>query len=295
MTTASDLVNETKRYLLSSHREQLNALNGSHNAATTTLTFSHSMGSLTGGSVISVDLETMYVWSADEAAMTATVQRGFQGSTAATHASGAIVTVNPKFPDFSVFQALNAEINDISGDLFQVATKTFTYVAGQQGYDLANTSDPIAALDGSYDYPGISQDWPTLRWYEIRRNANTTSFPSGFAIIMKAPAYPGREVRIVYSAALSPLTSLSDDVLAVTGLDVGSHDIPPLGAAVRLQGVREGQRNFNDNQSDTRRAAEVPTGAQIQSIRALADFKEQRIRGDMKVLRQQYPYHSKVI
>lgn len=294
MTTTLDLIHETKRYLLASHREILNALNGAINSSTTTITFSHTMGSLVSGAVISVDLEIMYVWSADDAAKTAVVQRGFQGSTAASHATDALVTVNAKFPDFAVFHAINAELNDISGDLFQVVTKTFTYIPGKQGYDLGSTADPIAILDGSYDYPGISEDWPSLRWLEIRRNANLTSFPSGFAIIMKAAGFPGREVRVVYSAALSPLTSLTDDVRAVTGLDAGSHDIPALGAAIRLQGVREGQRNFNDNQSDTRRAAEVPTGAQIQSIRALVDFKAQRIRGDMKLLRQQYPYYIRI-
>lgn len=294
MTTTLDLINQTKRYLLSSHREQLNALNGAIDNVTTTVTFKHTMGSLSGGSVISVGLETMYVWTADEAAMTAVVQRGFQGSTAATHPDDALVTVNPKFPEFSVFEALNAEINDVSGDLWQVVTKSFTYVAGKQGYDLGNTADPIAALDGSYDFPGITQSWPSLRWYEIRRNANTTSFPSGFAIILKAAGFPGRQVRVVYSAALSPLTALTDNVLTVSGLDAGSHDILALGAAIRLQGVREGQRNFNDNQPDTRRAAEVPTGAQIQSISALVNFRRQRLQGDMKVLRQQYPYHIKI-
>lgn len=293
MTTTLDLINDTKRYLLSSHREQLNTLSGSINSSVTSVVFSFTLGALTAGSVISVDLEIMYVWSTDEATKTAVVLRGHEGSAPASHSSGAVITVNPKFPDYSVFKALNSDITDISGDLFQIVTRTFTYVAGKDGYDLASTAsaDPLFKLDGKYDYPGIRRDWPSLREYDIRRNSNTTDFPSGFAITLKLPAFPGREVRITYGAAFGQLAALTDDVLTATGLPATAHDIPPLGAAIRLQGVREGQRNFNDSQPDTRRAAEVPAGSQIASIRAMVDFRKQRIMGEMKSLRQQYPYY----
>jgi hypothetical protein len=290
------MIEETKRYLLSSHREQLNALSGSINDTVTTVTFNFPMGSIAGGSVIAVDLEVMYVWSSDPAGKTAVVQRGLQGSKAASHSDGALVTINPKFPDFSIFQALNADLSDISGDLFQIKVSTFTYIAGKEGYDLGVPVgiDPIATLNGRYDYPGIRRNWPVLRGFYIRRDANLTDFPSGYAVVMTEQAFPGRQIRITYAAQLGSLVSANDDVLAVTGLDPGSHDIPPIGAAIRLQGVREGQRNFNDSQPDTRRAAEVPAGAQIQSIHALVDFHRGRVQSSQKMLLKQYPYHQRI-
>jgi hypothetical protein len=292
MTTTLDMINETKRYLLSTHREQYNSLNGAINSSTTSVTFNQNLGSLGGGAIISVDLELMYVWEADASSKIATVQRGFQGSTAATHSDDAMVTINPKFPDFSVFQAINHELADISGDIFQVKTETFTFIAGKEGYDLSGAVgyDVIAFLNAFYDYPGIRRNWPRLNGVYIRRDANTTDFPSGYAIIMIETAFPGREVRVSYSANLSPLATLTDDVEAVSGLRSDAHDIPALGAAIRLQGVREAQRNFNDAQPDTRRATEVPTGAQIASIRGLQDFRARRLMSTQKMLIKQYPY-----
>lgn len=296
MTTGQQLIEETKRYLLATHREQLNSLNGAINNSVTTISLNHTLGGLGAACTISVDLEVMWVWSVDSPAKTALVQRGYQGSVAVAHDDDALVTVNPKFPDFSIFQALNADIADISGDLFQVKTSTFTYVPGKEGYDLGSPVgvDVIGSIGARYDYPGIRRSWPLLNGFHIRRDSNLTDFPSGYAVVLYEGAFPGREVRVTYSAQLAPLTAATDDVLVVTGLDTSSHDIPPLGAAIRLQGVREGQRNFNDSQPDTRRAAEVPPGAQIQSIRGLQDFHRRRVLSSQKMLRQQYPYHTKI-
>lgn len=294
MTTAQDMINETKRYLLSSHREQFNRLSVSVNSSTDTIVMDFALGAIGGGAVISMDLELMYVWSIDDSTKTATVQRGFEGSTAAAHTSGVMVTINPRFSDYAVMQALNADINDISGEIFQVLTQTFTYIAGKQGYNLSTAVgyDVLSALGAVYDPPGISRDWPRINGFRIRRDSNTTDFPSGYSIILDEGGFPGREVRITYSAELGLLSAVTDDVLAVTGLTAGLHDIPPLGAATRLQGAREGQRNFNESQPDTRRAAEVPTGAQLQSIRGLQDFHDRRVRSTQRSLRQKYPYRQ---
>jgi hypothetical protein len=297
-TTTQNLIDETKRYLLSGHREQMNSLNGAVNSSTTSINFDFNMGSLGAQSIISVDLELMYVWSADLPGRTAIVQRGYLGSTAASHADGALVTVNPRFPDFSIFKAINAELADLSGiGMFQPVVSTFTFVAGKEGYDLGvpATSDVIDGLDARYDYPGIRRDWPRLVLWEITTDSNLTDFPSGFAVILTDLAFPGRDVRITYSAPFNPLSAITDDVLAVSGLPTTAHDIPPLGAAIRLQGSREAQRNFNESQSDTRRAAEVPVGAQITATRVWSDLRMARIKNEVKRLNKTYPHKRKVL
>lgn len=294
MTTTQDMIEETKRYLLSTHREQYNSLSANINSSDTSLVVTQTLGAIGGGTVISIGLENMLVWTVDDSTKTVTVRRGFQGSTAVAHTTNDLIVINPKFSDFAVMQALNADLDDISGEIFQVKTETFTYIAGQQGYDLSGAVgyDVLGALGAVYDPPGIQRDWPRINSFRIRRDSNTTDFPSGYAIILTEGAFPGREVRVTYAAELGRLSAVTDDVLAVTGLATGLHDIPPLGAATRLQGVREGQRNFNDSQPDTRRQTEVPTGAQIQSIRALQDFHDRRVRGVQRNLRQKYPYRQ---
>jgi hypothetical protein len=235
----------------------------------------------------------MYVWSISGS--TVTVERGFLGSTAATHAAGTLVTVNPKFPEFSVLKAINADLYDLSGQgLYRVVPKELTYIAGQMGYDL-DVDDMMMGLDVTYDYPGVTEAWPRINNWVITRNVETDSFASGFQLVVHEDAYPGRELRVLVAVPYSPLSALTDDVEAVAGLQPSAHDLPPLGAALKLQGLREGQRNFNDSQPDTRRSDEVRAGDQITSVRAIVDIRNTRIRSEKARLARYYPMRRQVV
>lgn len=288
MTTTADLINETKRYLLSTYSEPLNKLNGAHDAATTTLTFVYDIGSIRAGSYLSIDLEIVYVWSVSGTA--ATVERGVQGSTAASHNDGTVVTINPKFPDFSILQAINTDLRDLSGrGLFKVGEVEFTFIAGTYGYDMQGVTSLISGIDARYDPPGREKDWPQLRQWKIRRNSDTADFPSGFAFVLSEEAHPGRAVRVTYSAPYSELSTLTDDVLTVSGLQAEGHDIVSLGAAFRLNTVREVQRNFNEAQPNPRRSEEVRGGDILNASRGLMQLREQRINSLRTLLNKQYP------
>ena len=128
-----------------------------------------------------------------------------------------------------------------------------------------------------------------MRQWKIRRNSSATDFPSGFALVLAEEAHPGRAVRVTYSAPYSALSGVNDDVLAVSGLQIEGHDIPALGAAFRLEAVREVQRNFNEAQPSPRRADEVRTGAQLEASRGLLQLREQRITSLRTLLNKQYP------
>ena len=73
-----------------------------------------------------------------------------------------------------------------------------------------------------------------------------------------------------------------------------AYDIPSLGAALKLQSMREPQRNFNTAQGDSRRAEEVPPGAQLRSVPALQIPYERRIKEEARRLKRMYPHYRKV-
>lgn len=299
MTTLANLIQESKRYLLPTTQEAINTLSGSHNASTTTITFSQDITNhLSSGSYIAVDLEVMYVWSVTTSSKTATVQRGMQGSIAATHADAALVTFNPRFPDFSIAQAINADLDDLSSPtngLYQVpATITLTYQPQINGYNLTGISDFLNILSVRYDIPGPWKTWPELRHYKIIRNMATADFASGTAIVMEDQAYPGRSVRVTYSAPFTHFTALTDDITTVAGLPASCADIPPLGAAARLAAVRETQRNQFESQSDPRRATEVPPNAQLAGATALQRLRMSRIKAEAARLNNNYPTRRRV-
>lgn len=294
MTTAATLIAETHRYLLPTARESLNVLSGSHSSSLTTFTFGQDVAAVTAGSTISVDLELIFVWSVNTPAKTAVVQRGMQGSTAATHADGALVTVNPRFSDFAILQALNADLDDLSAPsngLYQIpAVIEFTYQPQIVGYDLtAINTNWISILTVRYDTPGPWKEWPELRHWQVKRNQDTADFASGSAIMLYDPAYPGRDVRVTYSAPFAHFVNTTDDATTVAGLSATMVDIPPLGAAARLAGVRETQRNQFEAQGDPRRATEVPPNSQLAGATQLMRLRQSRINAEAARLNTNYP------
>lgn len=294
-TTSTDLVNETLSYLYAGSRDPYNKLSGSLSAGATSLSLTYDVGAAREGSVLAVDLELMYVWEVtNETSRTLTVQRGYLGSTAATHSDGAMVTVNPKFPAFNVLNAINADLDDLSANgLFQVATVSVTYSSQFQGYDLTSVSDLLEILQVKYDEAGPARLWPEIKSYKLRRSSDTTDFASGNALVVYEPGQDGSAVRITYAKPFTHFTGLAE-AITTTGLPTTAYDIPPMGAAYRLQAVREGQRNFNEAQPSVRRADEIGAGAQLQATRGLAQIRRDRIRVEASRLRKYWPNRRRV-
>jgi hypothetical protein len=140
MTTAADWIEETKQHLLSGDRENLNRLGVAiSSTSATTFTYEFSQGGIVEGAVVEVDLEQMYVWSVNTGTKVATVQRGYNGTTAATHLIGALVRVNPRFTNFGILRALNQELVDLSSPavgMYRVTAEEVSVSPGTVGYNL---------------------------------------------------------------------------------------------------------------------------------------------------------------
>lgn len=297
-STTADLIAETRQLLYGSRRDLRNKLNGAHNDTTTTFTFSYDLSSIRAGAKVSVGLEDAYVWEVNASAKTATVDRGEFGSTAASHADATVALVNPIFSDNEILRAINAELHALSSPangLFQMKAVDITYSAAVQGYDLAGVdSDFIDIHSLSYKTPGPEKDWPRIDSFRVERSMSTSEFASGNALVVFEGADPGQAIRVRYKAAFDTLSTLSDSVATVTGAPASMHDLIAISAALHLLPGREVSRNFDEHQGDTRRAGEVPPGANTNSMRGLAVLRSQRIQEEAARLAKQYPTHLRV-
>jgi hypothetical protein len=292
VTTFAGLISETKRHLSSYAREPMNKLATAVTADAETLTFTYDSTQIQQGAFVQVGLELMYVWQVEPSSKTATVARAQQGSAAAPHAAGAIVTVNPRFPDFAVAKAINDDLVDLSAlGLYGVRTVELTATTNSSGYDLPN-SNILEVLAISMRHAGTPRTWTPVTNFDLQRNADTDDFASGFALHLGEGTRAGQPIRVVYKASFDPLVNLSDDVEAVAGLPATMHDLPPMGAAVRLVAPREIRRNFTDSQGDSRRAEEVPPGAVAASMRTVAALRTTRIESEKARLAQAHPERS---
>jgi hypothetical protein len=217
---------------------------------------------------------------------------GFRGTTAASHSSGDLVTVNPKFPAQLVLNAINDELADLSSPqngLFQMKTFEFTYNIAQDGYNLTGVTDDILAVyQVTYTDDGSEDTEPVLPAWSLRRDRNTDSFASGYALILHDDANSGQKVRVQYKTGFTALAATST-ALSTVGLHASAYDLPSLGAALRLMSTRPVRREFIDEQGSSRRADEVPAGAISASMRDLRALRDTRINAEAARLHQQYP------
>jgi len=299
-TLASDLIESTRRHLFTGQPEKLNKLASSIGAGDTTFALTYDVAGVQAGTVISIDLEEIFVFMVNTSTKTISdCQRGYNGSTAATHASGAVVTSQPKFSQFRILQALNDDLNDLSSPsngMFQIKSLTLTFNPVQFGYDMTGVTDIISLAELRYRLPGPTKTWPRINRYALTRNMPTTGtfgdFPSGFGLVIYETGYPGYPIQVRYRAPFTAMTSLSTDVVAGSGLPSTAVDIPPLGAAIRLVLGREVHRNFDEAQVEPRRAEEVPPQAAANSVRGLMALRQQRIQAEAARLTRAFSYES---
>jgi hypothetical protein len=95
VTTAGQLIDRVANDLLAGTVEERNRVATGIDASTTTVTFEFALSGLREGSVFEIGSEQFYVWTVNSSAKSAVVQRGFNGTTAASHSAADIVTVNP--------------------------------------------------------------------------------------------------------------------------------------------------------------------------------------------------------
>ena len=297
MTVLDQLVKEVESRALSGFRQEMTLLGADMDPVSTTLTLQSGIPapSIEQSAFVQVDYELMGV-VARTAAGTATVRRGILNSTAVAHSAGTPAIVNPRFPAVDIVQAINEDIDDLSGPtngLYQMKVVTVVYNPAVTGYDMPGlTSDDVIEVRElrAWDF-GSQQAWPlipTSDW-KLERNAAYNSFPSGLSIKVYNNAFPGRPIRIQYkSPYTTPLCLPSEDVAETTGLHAQAHDIPVLGAAYRLMMFRELKRSFSEAQGEPRRAAEVPVGSSLTTLKGIAQLRADRIANERERLNKMF-------
>ncbi len=296
MSTADTLITETEGHLLSGNRDEQNRLSNNISPTDETATFDFTLAGIAEKSYVCIDLEVMYVWSANATSKTATVQRGALGSTPAAHSAGTVAYVNPLFSKWQIFKAINVEIEDMSSaDNGLFAERSFELVTQpvQKIYTVpAANNDMMDVLEIRWQEVGPEKYFPKVpkgKYQIIRDMNNRDTNATGLSLRMEYGFTPGRPLIVRYAAEFSPLVAITDDVEATTGLTATMFDIPPLGAAARLMGVREAKRATVERAVNSRRAAEVPGGEAARAAGVLLQLLQSRIKNEGARLRRRWP------
>lgn len=289
MSTTAQIITRTQRQLLSGVVEERNKLSATITATATSCVLTYDLGSVRQGSVIEIGSEQVYVWDVIEVSKTLTIERGFNGTTAAAHTGGSVCTINPRFPRNQILEAVNDELADLSSPvngLFQVKNLDLTYNSSSRQMNLPGALDIIDLIDVRYRYR--ADDYKQVSSYKLLRNMPTKDFGSTFGLQIDSDVSNG-DIRITYKAPFGRVVAEADDLQNISGFPVVAEDILVIGSQIRLMAPREVKRNFTESQGDTRRSDEVPSGAVANSITNLLRMRRDRITAEAQRLARLYP------
>ena len=195
--------------------------------------------------IMEVDRELMLVTAV--VSTTATVSRAYGGSTAATHANGAVGSVNPDYPRIQVDRAVRRCFNQLNASLPKIVSEVYPAASayGQSAMvPLDKATMKVLDVRVSFDTTTLEKvtklngQWRFEDWLpnEISNTGKALVIPSG---------YRDKELIVTTQEAYS-WTPTTGGEAATIDIPVGGDDLAPLYAAATLATGREMSRREFD-------------------------------------------------
>lgn len=248
-----------------------------------------------GKGVIEVDEELMWVSSFDRVGNTATIApygRGYLGTTAATHAVDAKVTISPIFPRYAVKRAINDTIRAMGSQLLVVGQTTFTFNPSVTTYEVTDSNGSLIenVLSMSWQDIGPSKEWiPVRRWSWDAKAEAATWGSNAQTVTIGDYITAGRTVKVNYLKQPNTLSNNSDDFSTTTGYPETARDIVILGAAYRLltylDPARASQISPQADEIDAKRSF----GSANNAARQIFALYQQRLKEEVQAFQGQFP------
>jgi hypothetical protein len=260
------------------------------NTTATSITVASATNVSTG--VIQIDDELIYVDSYDRNTGVLSIPpygRGYNGTSASSHAVGARVIVSPTFPSVDIKEAINNSIQAVFPDLYSTGTHTFSYSTAKSTYPLPDEVETVLGV--SFQTTGPSKEWLPIRGWRVDPMANTTAFNSRNSISLYSGVEPGRTVQVFYTSEPTVMDSNDDDFEIVTGLPASCKDVIVLGASARLASfVDPGRLTFGSAESDQQsQIAGRSYGAGTNTAKYLLALYDKRLAEESRKLTDRNP------
>lgn len=240
--------------------------------------------------VIEIDQELIYCDSIDAAGVCTVPAwgRGYLGTTAASHTSGARITSQPLFPRSWILQALNETLDRVFPEIFVPKSFESTTTIPRITYDLP--ADAQFVLRAAWQEPGPTKYWRTVRRLRMTPGGGTQIGDTNRSADVGDDVFPGRPIQFVYAASPGHLVAETDDFETATGLQTGMIDVIALGAAAGYPTISQelSRLQMSSVEQQNRSGLVAPSAALTSS--SLLDRKfTQRLSEERASLRRLYP------
>lgn len=262
----------------------LNLVDGALDASTTTVVLEYPATGVGRGSYIAIDNEMMYVWLVAD--KTLTVQRAMLGTSAATHADGAVVEVDPRFPNGLILDEMGAEISSWPRSIFRVDTDDLSFGAGDTMIAFAPTGIYNVLAVNRQPVNSTDDRWPEIG-FDYKRSLGKLFIDS------TGSSNQSFTVTVTYSKEFdtSPFV-VGTDLATEVGLSATLEDALKYGTCWRLLLGREVKRTFTESQGEPRNAEEVPPGHANSVAEGFLRLRNTRIAEEARRLAADYPWRG---
>lgn len=296
MTTYGQLVQQVRQQLLgyALNQESMAELGASMGASDTTFTVDgETVGDVSRG-MVEIDDELILVKKTDLTSSVATVMggtngRGYGGTTAAAHSSGALITSNPAFPKARIKEAISQTIRNLYPELVVFGETEITKLAPVVEYELPSECSDVWYITGQLVGPSkVAQ--PLQNW-RYNPKARTANFASGKSIQILDFVTPGQAVKVVYAKEPSAL-SADSDAFTATGYPERYVDLVTYGACMRLLPALESARLQQQAVEATERATLVPPASAAKAMTMFAQLYQTRLAEEREQLFSDVPNYA---
>lgn len=296
MTTLEDLRQRVTSQILGFARDQqqVSELSAPMTAADTTFTLDQNTAQVISRGLVEIDDELILVRSLDFSTNTATVLggvngRGRGGTTAASHATAALVTMSPQVPRIRVTESINQTLLAMYPQIPVFAITEISKLAPV--YEYGMPADATGVWYIVADTVGPTQvHYPHPRW-RYNPKAATDDFPTGKSIQLLDYVTPGRKIRIVYLKAPTLLSAGTDD-LTSTGYEDRMAEAVVWGACARLIPTYEAGRLQQLAVEGTERANLVPATAAVKTAAYYEQLFQQAVLRERERILEEVPNYA---
>lgn len=282
MTTMSDLVNQIDRDLMVHYARPIYDIPASiYDDLTTSITLAN-VQTLSAGAVLDAGFELMYVTAFNESTRTATVIRGFLGTTAASGTTSTLVRVNPRIPTVSIYDCMVDEVRSWDERLFTTETDSLSFASSDISVEATPAASTIYRVLYARPRPLTSDEVRSYVYLGLRRSEPTGQFASGFSLHLDQPFGDARTVDVLYAVPFTLSSLTTSTSLEGLGMSTGMLEIIKWGALARLTAGKEiGRLDFTtyvrpNVEQSVPATALLQASAQYQKMRDMAYEREAR-------------------
>lgn len=295
MVTVATIVHQIERdFLISIVRPEYDTIDTTYNTSTSNIVLD-ATETLLPGAILNAGFELMYVKSYNPDTRTASVIRGFLGTTAASGNAGDMIRINPRFSDAAIMDAITEELRDWDERLFTVQRESLSVGPSDIILTATPTRKPYRLLAmrlrpaATSSYTGYPAQYKYLAG-QLRTNEASTVSSTGYAIHLESPVPASTTVDVYYALPFdtSSLTS-STDLVSTTGLSTTMLEVLKWGALYRLMAGRETVRADPGAVQRPDLAQAVPAGLQVQAAESYRRMRDRKYNEEAKRLLAEWP------